>query len=508
MGEIRNAPGGSPPAVFVKPAMDPTHANLTTRGPGDSPTAPSSTQALTGGPTRAPDANKNVRRLIWLYFWLLMLEGAVRKWGLPRFAGPLLIIRDPVLIYCYAEALRRGCFPKGPIVSWIAILGGLTFLVSVAQIQMNVVPSTFIIACYGLHTNFLHLPLIFLMGNALDRADVEKIGKWLLVLSIPMAALVYLQFHAGSSDWINVGAGVGSEQIGAAVNGVEKIRPAGLFSYNTGLSAFLSLSAAFVLYGFFNEKVFSPPLVFTAMCSIAAAVPLSISRTNVLRVGIVCCAAILCGMIKPRLYGKSMKIAVVAGVTGVGYASWSILSEGMGILTERFAQAEGFKVGILQRVWEGIGIETISSTPLWGFGLGMGTNVASGFLHGQRSFLLAEAEWPRVLMESGPLLGAAFIVLRLMIAYRLGTGSWSRLQAADTLPLLLLSASGLALLNGQFGQPTELGFAVFGSGLCLAATRAENTSSLSPQEEPQNRNSSPALQRGRSVYAERLHGSP
>ena len=41
---------------------------------------------------------QNIRRLIWLYFWLLLLEGALRKWVLPQLSNPLLIIRDPVVV--------------------------------------------------------------------------------------------------------------------------------------------------------------------------------------------------------------------------------------------------------------------------------------------------------------------------------------------------------------------------------------------------------------------------
>ncbi len=49
---------------------------------------------------------RNIRRLIWLYFWLLLFEGALRKWVAPQLANPLLIIRDPVVLLIYALALQ------------------------------------------------------------------------------------------------------------------------------------------------------------------------------------------------------------------------------------------------------------------------------------------------------------------------------------------------------------------------------------------------------------------
>jgi hypothetical protein len=39
----------------------------------------------------------------------------------------------------------------------------------------------------------------------------------------------------------------------------------------------------------------------------------------------------------------------------------------------------------------------------------------------------------------------------------------------NILPMLIFSACGLTILNGQWGVPTTLGFAIFGAGLTLAA---------------------------------------
>ena len=37
---------------------------------------------------------ENLKRLIWVYFILLVFEGALRKWFLPGLSTPLLIVRD------------------------------------------------------------------------------------------------------------------------------------------------------------------------------------------------------------------------------------------------------------------------------------------------------------------------------------------------------------------------------------------------------------------------------
>ena len=42
-----------------------------------------------------------IKRLIWLYLFLLIGEGILRKWVLPGLSEPLLIIRDPLVIGIY-----------------------------------------------------------------------------------------------------------------------------------------------------------------------------------------------------------------------------------------------------------------------------------------------------------------------------------------------------------------------------------------------------------------------
>ena len=53
----------------------------------------------------------SLRLLVWLYFWLLLWEGALRKWFFPSLSTPLLVVRDPVVLLIYAIALAKHVFP-------------------------------------------------------------------------------------------------------------------------------------------------------------------------------------------------------------------------------------------------------------------------------------------------------------------------------------------------------------------------------------------------------------
>jgi hypothetical protein len=61
------------------------------------------------------------------------------------------------------------------------------------------------------------------------------------------------------------------------------------------------------------------------------------------------------------------------------------------------------------------------------------------------------------------------------------------------------------MISGQFGQPTILGFAVFATGLALAARNEEK--SEPPIEVTIPSPTPKRTVRGRSAYAERLHSS-
>ena len=119
--------------------------------------------------------------------------------------------------------------------------------------------------------------------------------------------------------------------------------------------------------------------------------------------------------------------------------------------------------------------------------------------------LLTEDEWARIFLESGPILGMAFVFWRLLFAVRVGWLCVKAVVVGNLLPILLFSSTFLPLINGQFGQPTILGFVVFATGLTLAALEDTNVQSKLRPAPPSGKDARRV--RGRSVYAERIHGS-
>jgi hypothetical protein len=124
-------------------------------------------------------------------------------------------------------------------------------------------------------------------------------------------------------------------------------------------------------------------------------------------------------------------------------------------------------------------------------------------------FLLSEGEWSRIFLESGQLLGLAYVLWRVAVVGNIGLLCVRSVKFGNVLPLLIFSSSFMPLLNGQFGQPTVLGFAVFATGLALAARHQDIEDEIAPPPGTMHKPASgPRRIVGRSAYAERLHGTP
>lgn len=446
-----------------------------------------------------PDHYIAIRRLIWAYFLLLIYEGALRKWIVPSLANPLLIVRDPVVILIYMLSFTRGVFPEESFVGWITGLGFAQFFMSLVTGNGNL-----FVSLYGWRTDFLHLPLIFLMGKVLSPSDVKKLCFALLITAIPMALLVMAQFKAGPTAWVNVGVGGGEG--GQLDVGFGKIRPPGTFSFTNGLANYLALVVACLLYAVLDKKFYPRWLLFSAAPAAALMIVISGSRATVSSAVISMAFLVLICLRRPSYIGGSFKFVLLAlpGLWLITYLP--VFQEGIMVHTARFGESTGgVKQGIIIRALGDYtdGLSAVVGTPLFGYGLGLGTNAAAGMLGGGRGFLLAEGEWARVVKEGGAIFGFGFLFLRAAMTAYLGLVAAGALERKKPLGLLLYSASFLLVLQGQFGQPTALGFAVFGAGLCLAAANeeAETKPHLQPSYvEPVRRGI-----RGRSVHAEMLH---
>lgn len=426
-----------------------------------------------------------IKRLIWICFWLLIFEGALRKWVVPPLSTPLLLVRDPFVLLAYFLAYRSRIFPDHVFVRVTLLLAFIFFPAGlVATVFADV--SNVAVVLYGLRTDFLYLPFIFLIPKVFTIEDVIKVGRFFLILALPMAALMVLQFYAAPDSFLNRGAG--GELARQIVSAMGRIRPAGTFSFITGPVFFYSMVTAFSLYGFFKRGTYSTTLLFAAAIGTFIALSVGGSRSLVLSCAIVLAAYLLGSVLRPRMIGKSIQLLAFLAVTALCLSALPFVNDGLEATGTRFDAANRAEDPI-QRIF-GAYTDTYSNIeriPPLGIGLGVGTNGGAGLLGASGVFLLAENEWPRVVRESGPFLGTAYLLLRILLVFWMGRMSLRSAAQDNVLPLMLYSACFQAILSGQFGQPTELGFATFAGGLCLAAMQIPLPQVVSTDENSFNR---------------------
>jgi hypothetical protein len=115
------------------------------------------------------------------------------------------------------------------------------------------------------------------------------------------------------------------------------------------------------------------------------------------------------------------------------------------------------------------GFDIAIESPLFGLGIGMGTNIGAKRLTGALEFLIAESEWGLIMGELGIFLGTLYIVFRLMLSLYLINLGFKNAINGNTLPLILSAFVLPSLILGQTSQPTSLGFIIFGAGLMYAS---------------------------------------
>ena len=418
------------------------------------------------------DPLRSLRWLIWTYFWLLLFEGALRKWALPSLANPLLIIRDPVLIAIYALAFTRGVFPMNKFVIALAVVGIFCLVATMFAPYFSLGVHVF-----GFRCDFLHLPLIYVMGRVFDLDTVRRVGLCVLLVALPMTILVVMQFRSAPDAFLNAGAGADAAQITLTGN---KVRPSGTFSFVAGIIYFYALVTAFVIYGLVEKRSF--PLWLTSLVGLCIPVTLAVSgsRSTVAMTAIVAFMFVVALVIQPGLIGKAMKligiVLTLAFLAGSLAVFQTVFDEGVTAFAKRMQETEhveGGFAGFVRRFTSSFTspLNFMFEIPLFGYGLGVGTNVGARLLTGQTEFFLAEEEWERVICESGALLGTAYILIRVLMAIQLGAMAARAVRIGHFLPLLLFGACAVPIVSGQFGQSTTLGFACFVGGLCLASMR-------------------------------------
>jgi hypothetical protein len=431
-------------------------------------------------------ARRKLVVLITLIYLLLIFEGALRKWVLPSMGQALFFVRDPFVLLTYWLAFRHGFFPRGNafLVTGV-VFGFLAVLLSAAQIltAAGKMDGLLLLAGYGWRNYFLYIPLAFVIGNVLQRPDLERIVKLTLILAVPTAILVFLQFISPLDAPINVGfGGKGMQFIGNTLN-QHHTRTMGFFTSDVGQKGFIVSAFAMALALWLAQakrRFMKYWMLLPATAAVLSCLAVSGSRGSMVHCGIVMIAAMLCAVLV-RSGGVSARAVVWPAVIGVAAVTLYpvLFPEGYTAFMGRWNAAaieetRNSGLGIIGRALYGfVDFFTLfGDVPILGYGLGLAGNASITLGIEIPGFTgWAETDWARHMVDLGPFVGILFIVYRIAFTVWLGLHCLrGARRTGEPLPILLFAFVGIDLLYGQIaGHGSVNGYTWLFTGFCLAA---------------------------------------
>lgn len=415
------------------------------------------------------------RKAIWIYIFLLIFEGALRKWFLPSLATPLLLIREPIAIWLTIVGLQKGWIKSG-YAKTMMVVASISFILTLAVGHHHL-----FVALFGWRIYFFHFPMTFVIGKVLTKTDLLKIGQFILWTSIPMTALIFIQFQSPETAWVNMG--VGGEGTASFSGAMGHMRPSGTFSFATGYVMFQAITGCYLLYYLLmnntlpKEFQFSKIVLLILTGCYLLSIPTSLSRTPFYQTGVFLIFLFIASIKKNKFKSKFMKFAIVTAIAIIILYISGLGGTSIEAFTDRFNSASRVEGGIKGTIGERyigglLGSLINFNIPIWGYGLGLGTNAGAKIMGGNMYTFgfNGEVEWSRIIGECGMLLGLIIISIRLFFSLNI----WKRayhllLKKYELLPWMLSAGMMLTIPQGQWSIPTNLGFCILFGGLTLAS---------------------------------------
>ncbi|NVK45144.1 MAG: hypothetical protein HWE33_02480 [Rhodobacteraceae bacterium] len=361
-------------------------------------------------------SSKNVRwmgTLVIIFIAALLLEGVLRKWLLTPIQRPLIFIREPLLILIYWSYFRTFPLKK----KWLTPFFIYAFFVMFLTFAQNIYwQYPLLVPLMGVRYFIFYIPLAFIMWQTLDDLQLRRILLFLLWVSVPVGILVMLQFLSPVASPINKGVTDDIEGRFTVIEGV--IRPYGPFSFVLGQNYFAAMMTAVTLIAIDQRKRFqigALPLYCGAI-STAVMGALSGGRTYFAYLILISLTYVFAGFSsrRPKVAAKRLALIVVF-LTGFVMMFVVVFPNAYASMSQRQSNATQNEGSTVIRALSIItdGLDVIGEAPIFGTGVGSGTNAARSSVGVSRGFLNGETEWQRFIFEFGPLFGLMMLGLRV-----------------------------------------------------------------------------------------------
>lgn len=437
---------------------------------------PASGKRASKGKPRLTDQEK-ARRIIVIFtfiiYWLLIFEGALRKWVLPNAQEWLFFVRDPFALGIYFLAWKNDMWPKWtPIFKVGMVLAAVSIpLAMVQMVSSGLHPLT---AIYGWRMYFWYLPLAFIVGEQFRGKDLKTLVKHSLIVCVPISILVLAQFRSSADSFIN--SSLGGSQAMLVAQGV--VRTSGTFTVAAAQTLFVGSVIAFLLTAWLlprKQRPFNTLTLLIASAAVLSTFAVSGSRSVFFQGALDFLGAIGSAIIifqrKPRVKVLLILPTIVL-VTGILYVT--VFSSAAEVMMERQINAsanEGMITNRLFNMMTGV-FKVVPSASVLGLGIGAGTMGGARLATGSPVFSLAEDEWSRILLECGAF-GVCYIFYRFwLVGWLIKNAITAVKRTMNPLPLVLIAFIGITIFQGQISlQGTINGYGWLFIGFCIAANR-------------------------------------
>jgi len=347
------------------------------------------------------------RQAVQAAMFLVIVEGAIRKWLFPGAQDIVYFAKDLLFLGAYAGWLTGSGHRRLPKLAGLKAALLVAALYGAAEIFNPRLPNL-LVGIFGFKAYFLYVPLLFVLPAAFadDRALARFLKRYALT-AVPVGALALAQFFSPAESPLNTYARASEDIAYVSTFGSSTfVRVTATFSYITGYSSYL-FAAMILLLGVLATiqwKFRRNLALYAALAMTMLGILLTGSRGPLVLLAAAFPFYWWLAVARERGAGATFSRLVLAfGLAAmlIGYAASDAVDAYLGRATGNAGDVSSRLVLPFLEPFQ-----TLPSSGLFGFGIGATHQTASAVVHDQVPYswlhgLRVEGEPGRIMIELG-----------------------------------------------------------------------------------------------------------
>lgn len=409
-------------------------------------------------------SENKILNLYTFLFYLIIFEGAIRKWLLPNFNIEIIIFRDFLVIYIIHLGIKNKLFKtENNIERFCLLWTSLVFIWSLLQFVFNDI--SYQIILIGLRNWILYIWVAILFYRIVKNIDTIEIFLFrILITLIPISLIVIFQYNLPVDHFLNTYLGLeDSFDKKYFVVSDNIVRATGTFAFSYSFVQFLMFLTP-VIYLLLIDKFYSNKLKYIFIFGYTLCVLLSGARGIYIFISVYL-------FINFFILFKKKTAKIILSIFFIFIIFLFLNIFFLEILIPIYDRFETAAVN--ENLMDRIIYTLVGNTVNWqnfnilGYGIGYGSNPAK--IYTLKPFILGEFETDRILFEGG-VVGILFILIKIFLSFFLVKRSvYIFNQFNYFLPILFNIYYSINILTSNIlSQITAHGLSFLGLGIALA----------------------------------------